>query len=315
MHADAQAPVLSVFIPVLNGAQFIEAAVRSVLAQDGPSFELLVVDDGSTDSTPGILAALAAVETRIRIITNAKNLGESYAANLAIREAKGRFLLRLDADDLSLPGRHRRQHEILSRGDAQVVGGEIELMGEKTGRVPYPHSDGDIKANFFACANNIANPASGFDLEFVRAAGVSFKEDLRVGQDLNFWIDCMLAGAKFENVPEPVIQYRIHPGQASRSTDLMRKAQADIREKLITLWFPALQAVDRRVAQTVLGGGSHSREGLLMGLGALHLMTKTKTQSRHGESVSRLAGYLEMVSNAILAALQASPPAPSQQTG
>lgn len=310
MSAAGQAPVLTVFIPVYNGEAFLDAAVRSVLAQEGPFFELLVVDDGSTDSTPTLLAGLAASDSRIRVITNTPNRGESFSANLAIREARGRFLLRLDADDISLPGRHIRQYTILSKGDVQVVGGEIELIGEKRGRVPYPHSDGDIKANFIACANNIANPASGFDLAFVRTAGIRFKEELRVGQDLNFWIDCMLAGAKFENVAEPVIQYRIHPAQASRSAELMRKAQVDVRERLLTLWFPTLHAVDRRAIQALLSGGTLSREALLMGLGALQVMVKSKTQSCSGESIPRLTAYLGMVANASLAALQASPPVP-----
>jgi glycosyltransferase involved in cell wall biosynthesis len=314
--ADAgPAPALTVFIPVFNGEAFLDAAVRSVLTQEGPSFELLVVDDGSTDLTPSILAGFAATDSRIRVITNTSNQGASYSANLAIREARGRFLLRLDADDISLPGRHIRQYAVLLRGDVQVVGGEIELIGEKQGRVPFPHSDGDIKANFFACANNIANPASAFDLHFVRQAGLTFNQQLRVAEDLNFWIACMLARAKFENVAEPVIQYRIHPGQASRSAELMRKAQADIRERLLTLWFPTLHALDRRVIQALLLGGALPREALLMGLGALQVMVKSKTQSYSGESIPRLTAYLGMVANASLTALQASPPVPPRPIG
>ena len=70
MSAAGQAPVLTVFIPVYNGEAFLDAAVRSVLAQEGPTFELLVVDDGSTDSTPTLLAGLAAGDSRIRVITH-----------------------------------------------------------------------------------------------------------------------------------------------------------------------------------------------------------------------------------------------------
>jgi glycosyltransferase involved in cell wall biosynthesis len=306
MIATGQAPEISVFIPVYNGQAFLEGAIRSVLAQEGPTFEVLVIDDGSTDSTPVILANLAGADARIRIIANTPNRGVSYSANLAIREAKGRFLLRLDADDISLPGRHLRQHALLTRGTVQVVGSEIELIGGKTGRVTYPHSDGDIKANFLACANNIANPASGFDLNFIRQKGLTFNEQLRVAEDLNFWIDCMVAGARFENVAEPLIQYRIHPGQASRSADLMRKAQTNVRERLLNLWFPDMHPADRRALLTVLGGGTLAREALLMGLGALQVMVKSNTPPRHGESTLQLAGYLNKVKSAILATLQAS---------
>lgn len=74
--------------------------------------------------------------------------------------------------------------------------------------------------------------------------------------------------------------------------------------------FPTLHAVDRRAIHTLLLGGTLSREALLMGLGALQVMAKSKIQSYSGESIPRLTAYLGMVANASLAALQASPPVP-----
>jgi glycosyltransferase involved in cell wall biosynthesis len=306
MTTNLQGPEISVFIPVHNGQAFLEEAIRSVLVQEGPTFELLVIDDGSTDSTPIILSSLAAADARIRIFTNTPNRGVSFSANLAIREARGRFLIRLDADDISLPGRHLSQHTVLMRGTVQVVGSEIELIGEKTGRVTFPHLDGDIKANFLACANNIANPASGFDLQFIRQKGLVFDEKLSLAEDLNFWIDCMVAGARFENVNEPLIQYRIHPDQASRSADLMRKAQNNARERLLNLWFPDMHPTDRRALLTALEGGTLTREALLMGLGALQILLTSNIISYYGESTLQLVSYLNKVGRAIIAALQAS---------
>ena len=95
-------PVVSVIIPTYNRAEYIKAAIASVLAQDFDDFEIIIIDDGSTDDTRGIVAAIA--DERIRYLPQ-ENKGRSFARNVALRHATGRYIAFLDSDDCYLPGK------------------------------------------------------------------------------------------------------------------------------------------------------------------------------------------------------------------
>jgi glycosyltransferase involved in cell wall biosynthesis len=105
-------PPLSVLLPVRNGGETIVEAVESVLEQTYASFELLIVDDGSTDHTPSVLADLAGTDSRVRLLTQGPN-GIVSALELARSKAKEQFLARMDADDIALPGRFQAQMELV----------------------------------------------------------------------------------------------------------------------------------------------------------------------------------------------------------
>ncbi len=101
MYTDREEkPLVSIVIPVHNAEKYIEETVRSVQAQTIQDLELLLVEDGSRDASAEKLQALAAADERIRVFTNGEPHGACYARNLGIREAKGRYLAFLDADDL-----------------------------------------------------------------------------------------------------------------------------------------------------------------------------------------------------------------------
>lgn len=113
-------PTVSVLLPVFNGDQFIVEAVNSVLTQTFDDFELIVVDDGSTDQTARLLGAMR--DPRLRILTQ-PNAGMAAALNRALGEARGRYVARMDADDRSLPSRFAQQVAYLDRRpDVAVVG-------------------------------------------------------------------------------------------------------------------------------------------------------------------------------------------------
>jgi len=99
------APTISVILPAYNVAPYITEAARSILAQTFTDFELILIDDASTDRTPSKLRALAqdAPAARIKIITNARNLGLTKSLNLGIAAARGQYIARQDGDDISLP--------------------------------------------------------------------------------------------------------------------------------------------------------------------------------------------------------------------
>lgn len=124
-------PRVDVLMPAYNAAATIRDAVESIRAQTVADWRLIVVDDGSTDATPAILAELAAADTRIQVITKA-NDGIVEARNDALRAAEAEFIACLDADDLALPDRFERQLAFLAaRPDCIGMGGAVEHMDEE----------------------------------------------------------------------------------------------------------------------------------------------------------------------------------------
>src|SRR5215510_4713382 len=100
----SQSPAVSVVMPVHNGADFLAAAVDSILAQTWRDFECIVVDDGSNDATPAILADYARADGRLRVV-RIDHAGIVAALNRGLTEARAALIMRMDADDIALPER------------------------------------------------------------------------------------------------------------------------------------------------------------------------------------------------------------------
>src|ERR1700761_204383 len=122
------APLVSVLMPVFNAQRYVAAAVNSILDQTLGDFELIIVDDGSTDQSTAILRRLAGRDGRIRLISR-PNTGYVVALNEALDAARGEFLARMDADDVSLPQRFEKQVQFLQENpDFVLVGTHVTTM-------------------------------------------------------------------------------------------------------------------------------------------------------------------------------------------
>ena len=115
------APLVSIVIPVHNAEQYIEQTVRSVQAQTEQDFELLLVEDNSKDASVKVLKKLAAEDARIRVFLNGEPHGACHARNLGIREAEGRYLAFLDADDLWRPEKLAKSLAYMRETDGAFV--------------------------------------------------------------------------------------------------------------------------------------------------------------------------------------------------
>jgi len=121
-------PAVTVLMGVYNGELFVRDAIDSILAQSYRDFELLVVDDGSTDTTPAILASYD--DSRLRVLRNEENIGLTRSLNRGLRAARGGLIARQDADDLSLPNRLARQVTFLeSHPDVVLLGTQFVSLG------------------------------------------------------------------------------------------------------------------------------------------------------------------------------------------
>src|SRR6201996_9541224 len=122
MSHSINGPLVSVILPVYNGADYVGATIQSVLTQTYQNLEIIAVDDGSSDQTLEVLSQYAAGESRLRVVSQA-NAGVARARNRGIAEAKGDFIAPLDADDLWAPEKIARQLD------------QLQLSGERTGLV------------------------------------------------------------------------------------------------------------------------------------------------------------------------------------
>ena len=204
---------LAVVMPVYNGASFLAEALDSILAQQHDAFDLIVVDDGSTDATPDILADYARRDGRVRPITQAQS-GVAAAINRGLAETDSEFVARMDADDIASPERLATQLDFLAtHPDVQVVGTDIRLVDQQGRRIRvrrYPSGDAEIRSRLLF-KNPLCHPTVMFRRTCVTAAG-GYDECYRSAQDLDLWLR-LSPDVTFANIPQPLLDYRTHVAQ------------------------------------------------------------------------------------------------------
>jgi glycosyltransferase involved in cell wall biosynthesis len=241
-------PTVSVLMSVFNGEAYIAAAIRSVLEQTFVDFELLIVDDGSTDFSPDILREFAALDERVRVLRNHRNMGLSESLNRGLAEARSPLIARMDADDLCAPMRLERQVAFLAeRPEVDVLGSWLQVFGRQTvWERPLEHDDLQALLCFETCFwhPTVMFRREGKDRSGLRDA-IAYDPAQTYAEDYGLWVRLALDhGARFANVGDPLVHYRLHPASVSRTH---RSTQVDIsqairRSQLERLGLPATDA-------------------------------------------------------------------------
>lgn len=207
-------PAVSVLMPVRNGERFIAEAVESVLSQTSTDLELLVLDDGSTDSTPQILERLALRDPRLVVHRGKPGPNLAEVLNLATELSRAPILARLDADDVALPDRLQLQAEFLDQNpEVALLGGQTLLIdegGREFGRAEYPTGNGELQEALRE-RNPFVHSAMAMRREAFEAVG-GYRAEFDNAEDLDLWLR-LAAGRQIANLPQPVVKYRIHGGQ------------------------------------------------------------------------------------------------------
>jgi len=200
---------------VHNGQRFLGQTLDSVLAQSLPDFELIVVDDGSSDETPAILASYAAREPRIRLHRQSK-AGQVAARNKGYELAMAHFVANLDADDVALPTRLERQYSFMvEQPEVGVVGSAVAFIderGRQFGSWNYPLADSELRRELAHTAP-LAHPATMTRKDAVIECG-GYRSIFIHAQDLDLWLR-LSERHRLANLPDVLTGYRVHAEQAT----------------------------------------------------------------------------------------------------
>ena len=214
------APLVSIIIPAYNAARYITETLDSILVCGYNPLEVVVVNDGSTDDTQNILKTYAAKHENIRLLQQ-ENKGVSYARNLAIGEAQGKYILPVDADDLLLPGFVTWAVDYLEHHpEVKVAVPRAEFFGAKTGEWHLPHFSRPLLAR----KNMIPVSALYRRSDWKRVGG--YCTDLQAREDWDFWIGVLEDGGNVVVSSQKGLRYRIHK-------DSKRKKDRNLKRQVV----------------------------------------------------------------------------------
>ncbi|QQL50204.1 glycosyltransferase family 2 protein [Mucilaginibacter ginkgonis] len=200
-------PLISVILPVHNGEKYLKEAVNSILNQTLVDFELIIINDGSTDNTYNILRSFN--DGRVKIINNAEKLRVVRCLNLGIQMAKGKYIARMDADDISVLTRFEKQVEYFDAHPAiDICGSYVDVFGNKEFVLRTYEDHDDIKAALLFL-NVVTHPSVMFKSASFKSRSLLYDEAFVNAEDYGLWIDAMDT-MKFATVPMVLLNYRLH---------------------------------------------------------------------------------------------------------
>ena len=217
-------PIVSVIVPMYNSAPYIREALESVMASTYRPIEVVVVDDGSTDTSLAESKAFAATHAEVRVI-HQKNAGVSAARNHAIREAKGEYILPVDADDKISPDYIEKAVEAMKE-DVRVVGCRARFFGAKEGEWKLPEYSPELLAR----KNMIPITSLFRKADWKRAGGFCEEEIYR--EDWSFWISLMELGGKYVRLEEVGLYYRVLPHSRRKNAKDQKRVIVDAINRL-----------------------------------------------------------------------------------
>lgn len=214
---DKKYPLVSVVMPVYNAGRYLSESIKSILNQTYRHFEFIIVDDASTDNSWHILKQYKNIDSRIRIYRNTKNLGVSQTVKKAIEKSTGDYIARMDADDIALPHRLKKQIDYLKKHPRTVaVGGQcivINKDGDTVGEKTFPRSFEDVYRYAFTFI-----PVQQPTLTIARRRLPKDFQYYRDGMNTAEEVELIFKLFKFgnvENLPDRIHLYRMHGGNLS----------------------------------------------------------------------------------------------------
>jgi glycosyltransferase involved in cell wall biosynthesis len=253
------APLLSVFIPTYNGERYVQEAIESVLDNGVADLEVVIVDDGSTDTTVAVIESIR--HPAIRLVQNSHNVGVVATRRAGVPLLQGRYVALLDQDDIAVPGRFQAQLDRLeTTGGPDILGGMVESFGNFSGVSPCYASDAQIRSVLLFNAP-MAHPAVCMKVRPLREGVIAYSLDAGPAADYALWVDAMFAELRMENLDRVVTRYRRHAGSMTYThIDDMLACACRVRKRVVDAYFPAFADAERVALVNAIAGGFESLE-------------------------------------------------------
>lgn len=211
-------PRVSVLMPVYNGEKYLRAAIDSILDQDYRDIELIILDDGSSDSSAAV--ALTYSDKRIRLISNSKNLGIAETLNRGIELCRGEYIVRMDADDISHPSRIATQVDFMdAHPDIGISGTNVQTFGTADAtKWMYPSDPDAVRAELLF-SPSLAHPTVILRRNILLDNKLRYSSAYPHAEDYEFWLRCS-RHTRLSNLGRILLSYRLHPAKVGEKHKL-----------------------------------------------------------------------------------------------
>lgn len=228
-------PLVSIVLPVFNAQTHASEAIKSILRQTYSNFELIIIEDASTDKTRKVVREYT--DTRVRFLANTDHLGVTKSLNRGLEATKGEYIARMDADDIALPTRLETQVKFLeNHPEIGVVGTGVELIdakGKRIGIKGFDQTHAQLK-NTLLRRNPLIHPTVMFRRILIEDYG-GYDEVLDGAEDYDLWLR-LAKHTYIVNLPDLLLKYRIH--QESVSYEYSdRLDTAFIKARWKSIWY------------------------------------------------------------------------------
>ena len=237
-------PKISVVMSVYNGEQYLQESIESILTQTYSDFEFIIIDDCSTDNSVNIIESYD--DNRIRLVRNKQNLRLPASLNKGINLAKGEYIARMDADDISMPERFAKQVLYMdTHPDVAVVGGGFQAIDESGNNLYIHHApNGKKLARYCLIPSPMAHPTVMIRRDVIVNNNLFYDEQYSSAQDYDLW-QRINRKFKIENLPDILLRYRI---QSNSISVAKRKQQQDNTYKIFSKYSPVDVSYDEVMA-------------------------------------------------------------------
>jgi len=222
---------VSFVMPVRNGEKFVEATVDSLLNQTYENIEVVIVNDHSDDNTMGVIQNIAEHTTKVKVYDLKEKTGVGAGRNLGTKHTSGEIIMPVDSDDPSFPERAELSVLELEKSRSDIFYANVERFFIDSGKRELRHFQ-PYDEKMFRSINYIAHGASAFNRKVWDAIG-SYDENIKIGEDYDFFLSAQEKGFKFCSKNVAVAQYTMHTGQVTSSIDPDKIRQRQEWNKLV----------------------------------------------------------------------------------
>lgn len=237
---------VSVLMPAYNAAEHIREAIDSILEQTFTDFEFLIINDGSTDNTVDIISEYD--DPRIKLVHNDGNKGLIYSLNYGLEIAQGKYIARMDADDIAMDTRLEKQVRFLEDNpDTSILGTAFIFMGTPH-EIHHPNYNEEIRIKLLD-DGAFAHPTVMMRKDSIDSNNIRYNGDYKYIEDYQFWVEAAIKNLKMANLDEVLLQYRQHSNQvSSQKYNEQEETKQRIKLEYLSHYFGKYMNVDELVS-------------------------------------------------------------------